>query len=285
MIDRVDDRTAGRVMQAAAAAGVLIALLGAIVGWNLLGRVDSAAGDTLALTVEALTTIEETVTVADDVVGSTIVALEAVELALVELVDTTEATRPLLESLADLGSEIAPNLESATDTLRSLADVGGVIDRVLVTVGGFPGTPAYDPSTPLSDQFGRLADDIEPVAETLREVSAQLDPTVERTVELQARVAALEDAVRDVREDLARSEELLADYAETARSARVLTDRTRAGLDGDVTAARLLVIAGALVFAVGQLVPLWYGRELIARSATRSQTDPTLEQSAAERES
>jgi ABC-type transporter Mla subunit MlaD len=274
MIDRVDDRSAGRVMQGAAAGGVIVALVGAIVGWNLVGRVDAAAGETLALTGQALVTIEETVAVADDVVASTVVALESVELALAELVATTEAAQPLLESLAELGTEVAPNLESATDTLRSLAEVGGVIDRVLVTVSAFPGTPAYNPSTPLSEQFDRLADDIEPVADTLREVSDQLGPTVDNTAQVQARLATLEAAVRDVRQDLARSDELLSEYSETARGARVVADRTRSGLAGDVTAARLLVVAASIIFAVGQLVPYWYGRELVARAMPRGQTEP-----------
>jgi ABC-type transporter Mla subunit MlaD len=282
MIDRVDERTAGNVMQGVAAAGVLIALLGAIVGWSLVGHLDSAAGDTLAITGEALVTIEETVAVADDVVASTLVALEAVELTLSELVATTESAQPLLESLAELGDEVAPNLESATDTLRSLAEVGALIDRVLVTVGNLPGTPSYDPSVPLSQQFERLADDIEPVADTLREVSANLGPTVDSTAELQARIAELETAVGAVRVDLARSEALLSEYAETARGARVLAERTETDLSGDVTLARLLVVAAALVFAAGQVVPFWYGRELVARSALPAgHTEPlhTLDES------
>jgi hypothetical protein len=255
-------------MQGVAAAGVLVAVLGAVVGWSLVGRLQSAAIDTLTLTGEALVTIEETVAVADDVVASTLIALEAVELALGELVTTTESAQPLLESLAELGDEVAPNLESATETLRSLEEVGALIDRVLVTVGNFPGTPSYDPAVPLSAQFGRLADDIEPVADTLRDVSANLGPTVDSTAEVQARLADLEAAVTDVRQDLARSDALLSEYAATARDARVLAERTRTGLANDVTAARILVVLGALVFAAGQFVPFWYGRELMARSLT-----------------
>jgi hypothetical protein len=278
MSRQIDDPTAGRIMQGVAAAGVLVALVGAVVGWNLVGRVDAAAGDTLVLTGQALVTIEETVAVADDVVASTLVALEAVELALAELVGTTESAQPLLESLAELGTEVAPNLESATETLRSLEEVGGLIDRVLFTLGSFPGTPAYDPSVPLSTQFGRLADDIAPVADTLRDVSDELGPTVESTAQVQLRIAALEVAVRDVREDLARSDQLLSEYSETARGARLVADRTRTGLAGDVTSSRLLVIAAAIVFAVGQLVPFWYGRELVARTAVpRGQTEPVDE--------
>src|SRR5690606_29531672 len=102
---------AGRIMQGVAAGGIAVALIGALVGWSLVGRLDSAAGDTLALTEEALVTIEDTVVVVDEVVGSTVEALSAVELTLSQVVSTAEDTQPLLESLADLGLEVAPNLE------------------------------------------------------------------------------------------------------------------------------------------------------------------------------
>lgn len=266
--DRLDDRTAGRVMIGVAVAGVLVALVGAIVGWRLVGHLDSAAGDTLAVTEDALVAIEDTVQVAEEVVASTLVALDAVELGLGEVGTTTESARPLLESLGRLGDEVAPNLESATGTLRSLADGAALVDRVLSTVGSLPGTPNYDPSTPLSEQFERLADDIEPMADTLREVSEDLGPALDDSVALQQRIADLETAVGDVRDDLARSEALLSDYAATTQDATALASRTRNELDGDVTVARLLVLAGALVVAAGQLVPYWYGRELIGRSLT-----------------
>jgi hypothetical protein len=264
-LERLDDRAAGQIMQGVAVAGVVVALVGAIVGWNLVGRLDSAAGDTLGLTATALVTIDETIAVADDVVGSTVDALEAVELTLAELVNAAESTQPLLESLAELGAETAPNLESATDTLRSLQGVGATIDRLLVTLGGLPGVPAYNPDTPLGQQFGALADDIEPLAATLRETSDRIGPTVDSTAELQARVADLEAAVRAVREDLTRSDALLSEYAATASSARALTDTTGRGLSREVAAARVLVLLAAVTFAAAQIVPYWFGRELRAR--------------------
>jgi hypothetical protein len=271
--DRLDDRAAGRLMVGVAAAGVVVALVGAIVGWNLVGHLDSAAGDTLAVTEQALVTIEETVAVADEVVASTLDALVAVEAALDEVGDTTDSALPVLESLARLGEEVAPNLESATGTLRSLADGAEVVDRVLGTLGRIPGTPAYDPDTPLAEQFTRLADDIAPVADTLREVSDELGPALDDTDDLRQRLTDLQIAVGGVRVDLARSDALLSDYATTAEEARGLAQRTSRDLSGDVTTARLLVLAAALVFAGSQLVPYWYGRELIGRAARRDDED------------
>lgn len=262
----IDTRTAGRIMQGVAAAGLIVAVLGAIVGWSLVGRLDSAGGETLELTAEALVTIEDTVVVADEVVGSTVDALEAVELTLAELVNTADSTQPLLESLADLGTDVAPNLESATETLRALEDVGETIDGLLESVGSLPVVPSYDPDTSLSEQFGQLADDIEPLADTLRETSDRIGPAADGTEALQERVAELETAVRGVRVDLAESEALLSEYGDTARNARSITEETRRGLGNDVLAARILLLIGAAVFAVGQIVPYWFGSELLART-------------------
>lgn len=266
--DRIDDRTAGSVMIGVAAGGVVVAILGAIVGWNLVGRLDSAASDTLTVTNAALATIEDTIEVSDDVVGSTVEVLEAVELALADLVVAVDTSQPLLESLADLGDEAAPNLESASDTLRSLEEVGDTIDGLLLTLSGFPGVPSYDPDTSLAEQFGQLADDIEPLADTLRDTAEGIGPTVDATADLQERLTVLEGAVSEVRQDLSRSDDLLSEYSETATAARVLTDTTGRGLSADVAAARVLIVLATLVFATAQIVPFWFGRELRARHAT-----------------
>lgn len=264
-LDRLDPRRAGAIMQGVAAAGLVVALVGTVVGWSLVGRLDSAAGDTLDVTIEALATIDDTIAVGDAIVTSTVDALEAVELTLSELVETADSTQPLLESLDDLASATAPNLESVADTLRALEEVGATIDSFLITLNVLPGVPDYDPDTPLSSQFGALADDIEPLAETLQETAEEIEPTVEGTVELRNRVAELEVAVRAVREDLARSDVLLSDYAATASSARDIADTTSAGLGRDVVAARALIVLAGLTFAAAQIVPYWFGRELRAR--------------------
>lgn len=270
MIDRIDPRridphTAGRIMQGVAGAGVAIALIGGFVGWSLVGRLDAAAGDTLALTEEALVTIEDTVAVVDEVLGSTVDALSAVEATLAQVVETADDTQPLLESVADLGAEVAPNLESATATLRSLEDVAETIDSLLGAVSSLPVVPSYDPDTSLSEQFGRLADDIEPLADTLRRASDRIGPAAESTGDLQARLVELEAAVSEVRADLASSQALLDEYGATARNAADITTRTGSGLGRDVMAARILVLLGAAVFAVAQIVPFWVGSELVAR--------------------
>lgn len=273
MIDRLDPHTAGRIMQGVAGAGVAVAIIGAVVGWSLVGRLDSAAGDTLALTEEALVTIEDTVGVVDQVVGSTVDALAAVEATLSQVVATAEDTQPLLESVADLGNEVAPNLESATQTLRSLEDVGDTIDGLLVALSSLPVVPDYDPDTSLAEQFGRLADDIEPLAATLRETSDRLGPAAAGTGDLQARLVELEEAVADVRADLGASQALLTAYETTARDAADLTRRTGSGLGREVAAARVLIILGALVFAAAQLVPFWVGSGLVSRDPAPREDD------------
>lgn len=265
MTERLDPHTAGRIMQGVAGAGVAIAIIGAVVGWSLVGRVDAATGDTLALTEEALVTIEDTVVVLDEVVGSTVGALAAVEGTLSQLVTTAEDTQPLLESLADLGSEVAPNLESATETLRALEGVGATIDSLLSGISSLPVVPSYDPDTSLSEQFGRLADDIEPLADTLRETSDRIGPAAEGTEDLQGRLTELEEAVAAVRRDLAESDALLTEYRATARDAAAITTRTGSGLGRDVFATRVLILLGALTFGVAQIVPYWVGTELVGR--------------------
>jgi hypothetical protein len=57
---------------------------------------------------------------------------------------------------------------------------------------------------------------------------------------------------------------LLDQYLASARSAQALTEETRDDVEGDVVAARIVMIVAALVVALGQIVPFWYGTELVS---------------------
>lgn len=62
------------------------------------------------------------------------------------------------------------------------------------------------------------------------------------------------------------SAELVGRYRHQAGRAGDLVVDSRDDLDSSVTAMRVLVVLGGLVFAAGQLVPLWVGSRLLSPS-------------------
>ena len=87
-LDSVDtQRRAGRVMLGVAAVGVFVALVGGVLGWQFVGRLDSTGGETLEVTVETLDTLSDTIDLADGVLGATVAALDSVGVTLEALDD------------------------------------------------------------------------------------------------------------------------------------------------------------------------------------------------------
>lgn len=257
----------GRFMQAIGVAGVVTAILGSIVGWQLVGQVDTTVQGSLELTSETLTTLEDTIVVAADVIESVDQSLAITEETLND-VESSFGQAELVVAEVDVVLEsVAGNVDTASTTVDDLAVVGRTIDNVLAQLSSVPFGPEYDPSIPLGDQLQLLADELAPISESLDSTSAELDEFVVRTQDLESDIAALADAVGEINTDLDASEALLDSYLQTARGARDLSDETRADLEGDVRNTRLLIILGGLMFALGQIVPFWVGTELTATTS------------------
>lgn len=83
------------------------------------------------------------------------------------------------------------------------------------------------------------------------------------TRELRTELSRLTLDVRSLAGRMGQSAELVARYEDQASRAGDLVVDSRTDLDGSVTAMRVLVVLGGLVFAAGQLVPLWVGSGLL----------------------
>lgn len=255
-------RRAGRLMQVLAVIGVVTAVIGTFVGWRLVGHTERTLGDSLELVDESLTTLQDTIVVAEQVIASVDVALQATEQALNSVVGSFDGAESVVTSLDDFVGVVAPGVRDVAATLDDLAQVGTTIDTVLGQLDALPFGPDYDPAQPLGVQLEELAAQLDPIADGLTETSAELSDFVDDTGMLQADIDALADAVAAVNDDLSESESLLATYTATTENAQRLAADTRGDLGSDISSARILVVVLGAVFALGQLVPFWVGREL-----------------------
>lgn len=256
-------RVVGWVMLVVAAVGVAAAIAGVTVAWRLLARVDTATADTLAVTVDALDSISDTIDVADGTVAATSEALTELQATLSTLAVSLDTGGDVVADTGRLTGTAAPALADATVTLRQMESVGERIDGFLAAVANIPFTPDFDPEGGLGVTFGRLADDLDPLDEELAATARSLEEFEGSLGELRTDVDALVVTIGEVNEELTAGEDLLVGYRGDVTRAREVALSSQAGLNQDQTALRWLILVAGLAFAVAQLVPLWIGLSLL----------------------
>lgn len=257
-------------MVGTAVVGVVVALVGTVVAWQLVGQVGGTVAESLEITEESVMTIEDTIVVADRVVNDVAAALGALDDVLVELRDGTRDVEPVLADVEALTTEVPIALGAFQDTLDRVAGAAADVDAILVQLARLPLAPSYDPETTLSAQLEQLSEDLDPVIETLSDSGDDLAAMRGTTSELRAELGGLTSDVRALVTRMGESAELVGRYRAQAERAGDLVVDSRQELDGSVTSMRVLVVLGGLVFAVSQLVPLWVGSSLLGRDGLSS---------------
>lgn len=247
-----------------AATGVVVAGVGTVVAWRLVGEMHTALDDSLALTEESLATVQDTITLAEVVVADVATGLGTLDATLVQLEATMGEAEPVLGDVAALSSDVPEALDEVQRTLDGVAGAAREIDAVLAALASLPLAPAYDPQNSLAGQLDGLSRDLQPVIDTLRGSSANLEGLAASTAELRADVARLSSDVAAVNATLDDSARLVGRYRAQAERAGDLATTTRQDLGATVTTMRVLIVVAGLLYAASQFVPLWVGLELMA---------------------
>lgn len=249
-------------MVAAGVLGLVVALVGTAVGWVLVGELGDAVDESLAVTEDAVSTIEDTVVAAGEVVADVADGLRALDEVLAQLRLGVRDLEPVVADVAELTVEVPAALGEAQATLDQVAGAAADVEGVLRQLSRVPLGPDYDPETTLADQLRRLSDDLEPIATTLADAGGDLGRLEVRAGELRRELQVLGVEVQSLVRRLDRSADLVDGYREQAgRAEDIVVDR-RDDLGARMGLMRALVVLGGLAFAAGQLVPLWVGAQL-----------------------
>lgn len=270
---RLTRRQAGKVMIGVAVVGVIVSVVGTVVGWRLVGQVNRSTRDTLDASIETIDSVESSIDVADDVLEAATDTTETAGSTLDAVATSFDESTGVIASVDELTDIVGPALEDASSTLRTLEGVGNDIDGVLESLSDIPFGPDYDADNGLGATIGSLADTFEALPEEFEETSEELDGFSNSLVELSDEVSQLSSDIDDVTSELAGSDELVELYRENIAEARRVAVETRDGLEGDITAMRLILVIAGLNFAIGQIVPFWVGRELLIGSAASDSSD------------
>lgn len=255
-------RRFGRLLQAAAVAAAASLLVGVVVGWRLLGRVERTADDAAQVSIAALDAVDASLAAADVLLAGVRSTVVSAADALNAVVEGAEEVNSAVGAAAELASTTAPAIASARDTLRSLQGVGRTIDATLDALSRLPLAPGYDPDAGFGATVAQLVDDLEPLPAALRASADELEGLAVASADLEEDLAVVGDALERIAAGLEEGDDLLADYREAATDARALATDAAGGLGVDLVIGRIVLMLGGVSLAVLQVLPFRRGREL-----------------------
>lgn len=257
-------RTVGRFMVVTAAVALLASIGGGIAGLILISELDATLGRSLDLTVDALAAVDDSLEVAADTLALVDDGLSNTQEASTEVVGALRSGAELLQSTADLTEdELAPGITAVEQSLPNIVTVASAVDSALSGLSQLPLGISYDPSEGLDDSLRDLQTSLAGTGEELgdqsqliRDASAELVDVADGTETIADDLVRLDSGIGDARA-------LVDEYAQTADSTGALIAETRSELDARSAAAAVMVILLALAVGLGQLAPLYIGRQLL----------------------
>lgn len=259
--------TVGRIMVTIGILGIVVSLIGMVVGRMLISQVHDSVDDSLLLTQDALTSIADTVALTGEIIVDVQAGLETTQDALSTAQQSFDQGVAALDSVeAFAGDSLPKTLEAVSAVLPTVEGIAGSIDNALRAISRAPFGPDYDPAVPFDDAIGQLDDAIAPLPDQLRTLAGDLGEITKGSAALSAEVADLVAELGSLNDRLDEAVPLLIEYAVTTDEARVLAERSRNDLDSSTTLAGWLIVVLAIVFAAGQLAPIWLGLELLRES-------------------
>lgn len=243
--------------------GALLAIVGTVTAWMFVGELHAATDESLTVTIRTLDAVDDTIDLAAEVLNSTTGAVSAVAGTLAAVSGSFDAGTAAIDEIAGLADTLGPSLDNAVNATRALERAGDNIDSALGVLSSLPIGPDYDADNGLGATFGRLTAALEPIPEQLEATSESLTDFTASAGALQDELAALAESVSGIGDDLAGSDELIAQYRASVADARRLATDAQTDLADDVALMRLLIVLGGITLLVSQIVPLWVGRSVI----------------------
>lgn len=262
---RISQRTFGRAMIAIGILGIVIGLTTVWVGQTMIRQVETSVDDSLRLTGEALTAVSDSIAVSESVVESVQTGMTGVRTTMATVEGTLDEASTALKQGGDfLGGSLPQALQAVNGVLPTIESVAKSVDDTLELLDEVPFGPNYQPVEPFDAAIARLSTALTPIPDQLRALSVNFKDLTTATSTMSDDVARLGTDIAALNTQLADVGLLLDRYADTTVEAKKLTRSSRADLARSADLTRWLLVLFGLVFALGQVVPIWLGSMLLA---------------------
>jgi hypothetical protein len=254
----------GRFMIITACIAIAASVAGGVAGVVLVRELDATLGQSLELTSDALTAVDDSLQVAADTLALVDDGVSNTRIAGADVVEALDTGAGLLRETADVTeNDLAPGVTAVEDALPGLVAVAETVDGTLAALSRLPVGVDYDPENGLDDALRGIqlnlagtGAELQELAGLVREAGVELD-----TVQTGAQ-AVVED-LGELDDGVSSARALIDDYTATADETRRLITRTRDELSVRISVATIMIIAIAVAVAVGQVALLWLGWQIV----------------------
>ena len=244
--------------------GVIVSLVAAVVGQVVIGDIETSVDDSLVQTNNALDVVLDTINLTQTVVDTVQSGVKSIGTTLTTVTSSLDQTSAAIDSSTEfIGGSLPDALDAVSNVMPTIQSVANSIDDALRFASRAPFGPNYDPAKPFDEAIGELATAISPLPAQLRQLSQDFTGLGSSSQAISTQLGSLAADVQRLDQQLGQVSTLVDRYAKTATEAQFLTAVSRTRLANSATTARVLLVLFGLVFAFGQIVPIWLGRELM----------------------
>ncbi len=272
-------RITGFVLLIVGLGGVALAAYGFTQVDNVVDTVAVALDGTLGLTAESLTTVEDTLSLAQTTIVDVNAGLVTVEDTAVNLAQTINDTKPLLEQVNTIASQDAPDsIEAVQTAIPDVAEVAGVIDDTLVTLNNFEIDEDilgfkiqydlgvnYEPTQSFDTTVTQLGDSLDGLPEQLRSLEPSLTSASENLDAVSQNILTISGDLGTINGNIAEVEPLLGEYIGIVNEIDTTLGETRTTIQSQLETVKLGLKVVMVWLGFMQFSLLYLGWDLITR--------------------
>jgi methyl-accepting chemotaxis protein len=257
-------RTIGKAMIGIGVLGVLVSAAAVIIGQSLVRQVETSVDDSLVVTDRALTAVIDSISVTGRIVDTVKAGVTSIGETVGTLQSSLEQSSTAIGDVSTfVGTSLPDALASVNGVLPTIKSVADTIDTTLEALDDIPFGPDYNPATSFGDAIGSLQGTLAPLPDQLRGLASDFTDVTASTSTIHTQLTALSTDITELSGQLVEVSTLVDTYAKTAADASVLAQSSRHDLADSARLTRWLLTLLGIVFALGQLVPIWLGITLL----------------------
>lgn len=257
--------------------GVALSIIGTLKVPGTLDAIGAEIDDTLALTVESLDAVQDSLVLARDTVEGANNGLDSVGVLASDLGVTIEKTRPLLDEITTVTSNDVPDsIKTMQAAIPNMAEAAAVIDSTLITLSNFRIDEKilgfeikydlgidYDPAVPFNETVISLGQSLDGLPERLESLGKELAVTDDNLADISGDMETIAGDLEDINGRIAEIPSQLDEYIRLTTTLNDAIRQSRANLQTQLNTLKLGLTVVLVWLGLMQLAPLYLGLELL----------------------
>lgn len=258
-------RVTGLLLIAAAALGLVLALVGLVGVWSYKNRLATLLDGQVGLAISVLDTTSQGLTVAGTALQTTQSTVQTLNDTVQVLAKSITDTLPLMDSLSRiLGRDLPQTIEATQTSLQAAQASAKIIDdvlKILTAIPFFPGKP-YNPDIPLNVALADVSTSLDEMPAAFRAMESNIRKTNVNLSLVQGNVDRVSGEVTQVQTSLEQASRIIVQYQDAADGLKGQLVHLQTKIPLVINLSAIFMTLFLLWMAIAQLGLLTQGLEL-----------------------